>query len=1134
MQKVSVQPHIPEATSTKPKESKNLLLLYGLDLLIVIAMGFLLYHGLFGQTFSDVPIYECYAVAFLRGFSALNTLPLWQCSFLIQPQGSFISTAALVHWMQVSHFPAALIQFIEGQNLNFPLHSLPREYPLLAIIPFVLPLLVSSLRYEMAFAISMFLVAIVIYGLLRYFRSRWAAYACALYLVIGGWALADGRFDLVPSALTLVAIIFGVRKRWCWAFAFLALAVVCKFYPLVLLLPFLLAQQLTSDEKWTSWRRFTPLAVFAVVFMAVMAVSLCLSIEGTLAPLIYYGDRPFQIESAGASILWLCHFLGYSLSPTTSYGSVGVISPLTFPVSLINATLLGVGLAYTGWLQWRGKIDLATSCLLMLMIVIFTGKVFSPQYLLWLIPLAAYVGEWKSRWIVAWCLLGGLTTYIFPYLYMIFIGHLETIVSIPFFCASIAMRNLFFFYIIVSLLFSYSRGQSPQLPSEGSTADMSEILASPMCRQEEISPIADAVQPLLLWHKFALGGVLAIAAGFNFFFLTRQDFFEYYYAAGIKSMLISWHDLFFAAFDPAGFLALDKPPLGFWIQALSVKLFGFSTFNILLPEALAGVLAVALLFHLVRRVFGPLAGLIAALVLAISPISVATNRNNIVDSLLVLTTLLAAWMVCKAAETGRLRWLCLCAVMVGLGFNIKYLQAYMVIPAFALVYLLGTALHWRTKLCHSAVALGVLLLVSLCWATAVDLTPANQRPTIDSTPANSELNLAFGYNGTFRLTADSGVVDTWAWEIGRPGIARFFEQPVAGQSSWLLPLALLGLLALSWQGRWRLPLNRQQSALVLWGTWLLTLLVFFNNVHFFHLYYLSLLSPAIAALVGAGVVALWRDYIHQGWHGKLLPYALLVTGAVQSYFLAPFPQWNSILAVNIIGCCSAIGLVLILMRWRFGHSEDERLPGGERPLIRRWQARGTKLRKEQRLPAHLYTAKRRRIIVLGPGMQRFSVVTTSVGLLSLLLAPTVWAAIPVSLAGRAFPMAGPPAPQTSVPPLVADPVLIHYLLAHKDTEQYLLATINTEAAAPFIVDTGLPVMALGGYSGNSGLLTSDQLIQQIAHGTVRFFLLPSSSDQAATWVMAHCGEVPTKQWQSSSTDNFSVDSLQLYDCAHRT
>ncbi len=1119
---ISVRPHIPEFRSTGPKEPKKLLHLYGWDMLVVLAMGILLYAGLSWQIFSDVPVYQCYAVAFWGGLPALNTLPSRQCLLLTQPHASFISTVTLIKQMQAYHLPAPLIHFVASQTPNQPLHALPYEYPLPAIIPFTLPMLASSDWYPVAFAIVTSLVAAVIYGLLRHFRSRWAALVYAHYLVIGGWATAYGHFDLVPAALTLVAIIFGVRKRWNWAFAFLALATVFKFYPLVLLIPFLLAQQLQSGEKWHCWRRCTPLAVFTAVCLVVMVVSLCLSVAGTLTPFIFFENRPFQVETAAASVLWVLSFLGYPLHPVSVYGSFSVLSPLASQVSLVDTVLLGAGLIYTWWLQWRGKTDLVASCLLTLLIVIFTGKVFSPQYLIWIIPLAAYVGQRNLKWIVAWCLLGGLTMFIFPYLYMLYIiPAFENVSSAPLFYAGITIRNLFIFCMIVSLFFSYSRKQAY---TTASTVDMKDIpvtlLESPVREQEQTSLLESSHQPQRLWHKLALGAVLAISAFFNFYALARQDFFEDYYAAAVKSMLMSWHNLFFASFDPAGFLALDKPPLGFWMQVLSARLFGFSVFSILLPEALAGVLTVALVFHLVRRVFGPLAGLIAALVLALSPISVVTNRNNIIDSLLVLTVLLAAWAVSKAAETGRFRWLCLCAVLLGLGFNIKLLQAYMVIPAFGLLYVLGAPVRWRTKLGHLALALVVLLLVSLCWATIVDLTPAGQHPYVDSSPTNSELDLAFGFDGIFRLTASSSVVYNWAWEIGRPGITRFFEPPVAGQSSWLLPLALLSLLALSWQRRWRLPLKRRQQALVLWGTWLLTLLVFFSNAHYFHLYYLSMLAPAIAALVGAGIVTLWQDYVRRGWRGWLLPSALLITGIVQAYFLTPFPQWSSLLTASIVGLCTMVELVLVLVRWRF--------------------------------PLHL---------------QHVAVVITALGLLSLLLAPTVWAALPLSRAGWAFPIAGPSAPQTDINPNLADPALEGYLLAHKGKAHFLLATMNTAAAAPIILDTGQAVMALGGYDGRSSFLTSDDLIQLIDSGTLRFLLLPPSiygDPIVINWVSTHCGAVPTNQWQSRSThlpsnvqtvtyqlgygtrskfidrqitnsqSRFAVDELQLYDCAHHT
>ncbi len=612
-------------------------------------------------------------------------------------------------------------------------------------------------------------------------------------------------------------------------------------------------------------------------------------------------------------------------------------------------------------------------------------------------------------------------------------------------------------------------------------------VATAVKKKEKILPHEDLNQSVLLWHKVALGAVLAISVFFNFFALDKQDFFEYYYGAAVKSMLTNWHNFFFASFDPGGFLAIDKPPLGFWVQVLSARLFGFSVFSVLLPEAIAGVLAVALIFHLVRRIFGPLAGLIAALVLALSPISVVTNRNDLIDSLLVLTLLLAVWMVSKAAETGQLRWLCLSAVMVGLGFNIKYLQAYMVVPALGLVYLLGTSVRWRTKLGHLALALVILLLLSLSWATIVDLTPASQRPHINSIATDSELGLAFGYNGTFRLNADSQVVNNWAWEIGRPGVTRFFEQPVSGQISWLLPLVLLSLLVLAGHRKWHLPLNRQQQALVLWGTWLFTMLVFFSTAHFFHLYYLSMLSPAIAALSGAGVVTMWQNYVHRGWRGWLLPYALLMTGLAQVYFLTPFPKWSIILTISVIVLYAHIELTLVIMRWRFQ-----------------------------------------------PQLRRVAMIIAGLGLLGLLLAPMVWIVIPIRQPGRAFPMAGPPERLTHLSSIPVDPVLVDYLLAHKGKATFLFATVYSEEAAPFIMDTGLPFMALGGYNGGRSYLTRDQLIQQINQGIVRFFLLPWSRDPAVYWVITHCAIVPGNHWQSHNAASYIVDELPLYDCARHT
>src|SRR5437660_6168926 len=243
-----------------------------------------------------------------------------------------------------------------------------------------------------------------------------------------------------------------------------------------------------------------------------------------------------------------------------------------------------------------------------------------------------------------------------------------------------------------------------------------------------------------IWRRLALAVVMLISIFMNFYQPGQNGFGNLYYASAIRSMLDSWHNFFFVSFDPGGFVSIDKPPLGFWLQAASAKIFGFTPFSVLLPQALAGVLSVLLLYHLVRRHFGVVAGLLAALALALSPISVVTNRNITIDSTLALTLLLGAWTVLRAAETGRLRWLLLAAALVGLGFNIKMLEAYLVVPAFGVLYLLAAPKSLWKRIGHLALALVVLLAISASWIVAVDLTPASQRPYVDSTQDNSEIS----------------------------------------------------------------------------------------------------------------------------------------------------------------------------------------------------------------------------------------------------------------------------------------------------------------------------------------------------------------------------------------------------------
>ncbi|MEJ2554803.1 MAG: glycosyltransferase family 39 protein, partial [Anaerolineae bacterium] len=221
-------------------------------------------------------------------------------------------------------------------------------------------------------------------------------------------------------------------------------------------------------------------------------------------------------------------------------------------------------------------------------------------------------------------------------------------------------------------------------------------------------------------------------------------------------MLQSWHNFFFVAAEPGGSVSIDKPPLGLWLQVISAYIFGVNGFGVLLPQILAGILSVIVLYHLVRRWFGMRAGLLAALALAITPVVVATDRNNTMDSTLILTLLLAAWAFIRATEGGKLRHLLLGAALVGIGFNIKMLQAFLPLPAFYALYLLGAKAGLGRKLANLALASLLLLIVSLSWAVIVDLIPADRRPYVGSSGNNSVLNFMLGYNGVERLTGMGG------------------------------------------------------------------------------------------------------------------------------------------------------------------------------------------------------------------------------------------------------------------------------------------------------------------------------------------------------------------------------------------
>lgn len=333
-----------------------------------------------------------------------------------------------------------------------------------------------------------------------------------------------------------------------------------------------------------------------------------------------------------------------------------------------------------------------------------------------------------------------------------------------------------------------------------------------------------------------------------------------YYAVAVRSMLDSWHNFFYVAFDPAGALSVDKPPLGFWLQALSAKAFGFHYWALALPQALAGSAAPPILYFMLRGRYGRAAAAIAAFALALVPASVASARNNSLDTLTMLLMLLAAWAVLRSLEDGRRRWLALAAIACGLAFNTKMFMAFVPLPAFALAYALAWRGSWRSRLPNVAIAAGLLAVISLSWVTAVGLTPASDRPVIYNGYGNSIWALTFRFNGLNHLTGTppqsrvrspidgtEGQADAVA--LTSPAPWRLFAGRLGGQVGWLLPIGLAG-------SAWLLRRRGRSPTDVLWASWFLSALALFTVTRELPPQYLEAMAAPAAVCAAVGLMAL--------------------------------------------------------------------------------------------------------------------------------------------------------------------------------------------------------------------------------------------------------------------------------------
>ncbi len=651
------------------------------------------------------------------------------------------------------------------------------------------------------------------------------------------------------------------------------------------------------------------------------------------------------------------------------------------------------------------------------------------------------------------------------------------------------------------------------------------------------------------WARPALLVLLVATAVGYLWDLSISGSANSFYAAAVQAGTKSWKAFFFGSIDSANFITVDKSPASLWVMELSGRLFGFSSWSMLVPQVLEGVAAVGLVYAAVKRWFGAPAGLVAGAVLACTPVVALMFRFNNPDALMVLLLVAAAYTLIRALEQAGTKWIVATGALIGFAFLSKMLQAFIVVPGFVGIYLLAAPTGLRRRI-GQVVLLGVSIAVAAGWWVAtVALWPASTRPLIDGSSDNSILNLIFGYNGLQRLSGGTGNGGGFS---GSTGVFRLFNDLMGGQASWLLPAALLALVA-GLVARGRAPrTDRVRAAFLLWGGWLLvTGAVFSLSSGVIHTYYTVALAPAVAALVGMGGALFWR---HRDRLAVRITGAVAVVGtSVWAFELLgrtpSYLPWLR-LVVLVVGIASgaavlsapalprasnrvmAAGLGLGLVAALSGPiaytattvttphtgsipsagpvvtvSDAGGGPGGGAPGGSRGGAGGTSMTAPP------------------PGGSPDNPTSGSTG------GPPSGS---LSTAGRALPSvstpSGPSATGSGSPErtgaasggapagtggATTGAALVAALREHASSYRWAAATFGSQTAASLELASGEAVMAIGGFNGQGGNITLAQFQAHVAGGEIHYFIAsgagaagpggPTSNSDAAitSWVGAH-------------------------------
>jgi 4-amino-4-deoxy-L-arabinose transferase-like glycosyltransferase len=647
------------------------------------------------------------------------------------------------------------------------------------------------------------------------------------------------------------------------------------------------------------------------------------------------------------------------------------------------------------------------------------------------------------------------------------------------------------------------------------------------------------------WARPALLGLLVATAFLYTADLAASGYANSFYSAAVQAGSHSWKAFVFGSFDSSNFITVDKPPASLWVMGLSARLFGVSSWSILVPQALEGVAAVGLLYATVRRRFPASAALLAGAVFALTPVAALMFRFNNPDALLTLLLVAAAYALTRALENARTRWLVLCGVLIGLGFLTKMLQAFVVVPGFAAVYLLAAPATLPRRVVQLLAGGGAMIAAAAWWVAIVALWPASSRPYIGGSQGNSILELIFGYNGFGRITgneagsvvggqvfgAATGGAGRGGGMWGPTGLGRLFGSEMGTQISWLLPAALVLLVALLWGMRRARRTDGPRAAVLIWGSWLVvTGLVFSFAKGIIHPYYNVALAPAIGAIVGIGVAWTWqrRDSLLD----RLVLAGALAATSVWAYALLDrTPSWHPALrhAVLMVGIATSVLVAAGPLLW-----------GGSRAAGRAvllaslaaalaapaaYSAQTALTAHSGALPSAGPAGS-----VSGPGGRGRS------------FGPGAGGTPPAGLFGGGAPPGGSasggftggaaPGGAGGLGGLLdsgtPSRALVALLERNASSYRWVAAIVGANSAAGVQLATGDPVMAIGGFNGTDPSPTLAGFQAEVAAGEVHYFLASNGSGRGGGAGRSASSEA-IASWVETNFAAQTVGGVAVYD-----